>query len=139
MKYLIIAVSICLFLSLTSCEKTSESTLNGLWQVSTLVLNNTELKPENTQRTVTLLLDSSKDQTFLSLSANSCTGKFTTDSNNSVNISYLSCTEICCDSDYDIKVRETLNNVKYYDLKVTEVTFFIDKANFIVANKVLPE
>jgi len=138
-KYLIIAVASYLLLPLTSCEKTTDSTLNGLWQISKIVLNNTEVKPEDSQETVTLLLDSGKDQTFLKLSANNCSGKFSTNGDNSISFSGLSCTEMCCDTNFDIKILETLQKVNYYNLDVTQVTFYVDSANYIIANKVLPE
>ena len=138
-KYLIIAVVSYLLLPLTSCEKTSDTTLNGLWQISKIVLNNTEVKPEDSQETVTLLLDSGKDQTFLKLSANNCSGKFSTNGDNSISFSDLSCTEMCCDTNFDMKILETLQKVNYYNLDVTQVTFYVDGANYIIANKVLPE
>ncbi len=138
-KYLILSISLFILLSITSCEKSSDPTLNGLWQISKLVLNNTEVKPEGSQEVVTLLLDSGKDQTFLKLSANTCSGKFSTTGDNSINFSDISCTEICCDTNFDMKILETLQKVNYYDLDVTQVTFYVDDANYIIASKVLPE
>lgn len=53
----------------------------------------------------------------INLDANNCIGNFALTGEDKIEIMLTGCTEICCDSDFSVKIQEMLSQVKNYSIE----------------------
>ena len=101
--YLILFLSIPLLHLSCDCTETDLSGIVRTWQiVSVHTVDSTDpnLNPEDN-----LTITFHDDQTYdLSLEVNKCQGNYSVWENDSIEISYPVCTEMCCDSEFSGKL-----------------------------------
>ncbi len=96
-----------LVLTLISCDATTKELIGTSWMVS-------ELTQEGKKAAITndvILTIKSNTEFILKLDKNSCIGIYELTGNNSIKLSNLGCTEMCCDSDFSMAVTSALYNV----------------------------
>lgn len=107
-----------LILTLISCDATTKEFIGTSWKVTQLTENGKATKATND---VILTIKSATEFT-LKLDKNSCFGTYTIIGKDTIKLSNLSCTEMCCDSDFSMAVSNAL-------YKVSSISFEKEKAS----------
>jgi len=107
-----------LVLTLISCDASTKEFIGSSWKVTDL---NTQVKSVTVTNDVILTVKSATEFT-LKLDKNNCFGTYTITGNNKIKLNNLSCTEMCCDSDFSMAVSRALYKVSTIDLNKDKVT-----------------
>jgi len=70
------------------------------------------------------------------LDVNACSGDYLTGSNDSLSISDIACTEICCDSYFSEKFVDMLSQVSAYNISDDELWLIVTGWGWVVLNRV---
>lgn len=107
-----------LLLTLISCDASSKEFIGTSWKVTDL--NN---KGKSVAVTNDVILTIKSDTEFtLKLDKNNCFGTYAITEKNTIKLSALGCTEMCCDSDFSMAVTSALYEVSTINLKKDKVT-----------------
>jgi heat shock protein HslJ len=104
MKKILVCI---LVLTLIICDATTKEFIETSWKVTELTENG---KTIDVAHDVILTIKSATEFT-LQLDKNSCFGTYTITGSNKMQLSDLSCTEMCCDSDFSMAVSKALYKV----------------------------
>ena len=125
---------------LGSCEENNvDVELTGYWYIDKVVSTENDMPPLEEQNIIYLNLNSEKEEFTINLSVNSCSGKLEVGKNAFIHFFNSGCTEICCDTEWDMFVLSILNEVKRYKLNGTRLMLYVDDENYIESTKLLPE
>ena len=118
MKTLSFHLSLLFLIFLFSCKKNEEGKvvpedICHSWEIVDFMSVESVYYAKDPQKTI--LITFTTDNSYeLKLDVNSCSGNFTINSDNEIEITGPGCTEICCDSDFSEKIVIMLPQVESY-------------------------
>lgn len=118
-QFQIIIISL-LMLIVLSCDKKGKdeiSDIYGKWTATDYISLESVSYPKNNG--FSPIIEIKTDGTYnLKLDMNGCFGNFSlSDSSSSISFSAAVCTEICCDSEFSLKIANMLHQVKTYQIE----------------------
>ena len=114
LNFLIILI-LLLFLGCDKEENKKDEALYNTWEIVDFI--SLESRVYAKKNGFNPIIEFKHEGNFkLRLDANGCFGSLKVSSENKIEISSISCTEICCDSDYSQKIAQMLSRVASYKI-----------------------